>query len=287
MANLRDIRNRIISIENTEQITKAMKMVAASKLYKAQTKLNYVKTLYNNISLIIYSLIDKYELSHKVLENKDGTTTSLLVVIGSDKGLCGAFNNNLFRRVESFLKQKDPNKWLLLTIGRKAEIYFRRRGYSIIQSYSGFFDSLSYDHATNVVNYIYNQFISQNLSQVVLTYNHFFTVLRQEANFKSFLPLNINYKIKKNDILPLETYLIEPNPNQVLAQLFPIFLAYHFWNTIIESNTSEQAARVTAMDSAANNAKDLRSELKLLYNRVRQSAITTELTEIISGSVGT
>lgn len=290
MANLRDIRNRITSVNNTQQITKAMKMVAAAKLRKAQDRMTQTRPYANTLSSVIGRLIQGQELSHPLLRETNESKCSLVIVVGSDRGLCGGFNNNLFKEVELFIASnfeqgKETDGLSLITIGKKAIAYFGKRSYSIAAKHPGFFDNMEYELSSTLISEVMEDFIDKEIDEVYLAYNEFKSVIAQNRKVEKILPL------KAEDLVLADTdnsvhsdYIYEPDQKAIIDELLPKHIKMQLWKAVLESNASEQGARMTAMDSATENAKDLERSLRLKYNQVRQSAITTEISEIVSGA---
>lgn len=289
MANLRDIRNRITSVNNTQQITKAMKMVAAAKLRKAQDRMVQTRPYANTLSKVIGRLIQGERMNHPLLRTVDEPKKSLLIVVGSDRGLCGGFNNNLFKEIESFVGKtfsaNHSEELELVTIGKKATAYFSKRGYKVTKSFPGFFDNLNYEDTANVINDAMNSFTSGVVDSVYLAYNEFKSVIAQTRKVDSLLPLNAEDLISNDQVNSVQSdYIYEPDQASIVSDLLPKHIRMQLWKAVLESNASEQGARMTAMDSATENAKDLERSLRLKYNQARQSAITTEISEIVSGA---
>jgi F-type H+-transporting ATPase subunit gamma len=290
MANLRDIRNRISSIENTQQITKAMKMVAAAKLRKAQQKIIATRPYAKKMRSVVSRLIDGVEAKNPLLRVPDETDRVLMIVVGSDRGLCGGFNNNLFKEVEAEIKDSYSNylesgKFDLITIGRKADGYFKKRKYNVVDSHIGFFDNLNYETTSSIMNDVREQFESEKYDKVLVAFNEFKTVISQNRLIEQVLPLDMDQFEEESTSKKIEIdYIYEPDGTTILNELLPVHLNMQLWRSVLESNASEQGARMAAMDNATENAKDLERDLRLKYNQVRQSAITTEISEIVSGA---
>lgn len=292
MANLRDIRNRISSVNNTQQITKAMKMVAAAKLRKAQERMTKTRPFASKIEEVAGRLVQYSEASNPVMKKPEEVKNVLFIVVGSDRGLCGGFNNNLFKEVEStihksFQKYIDNKALSVVTIGKKATGYFKKRKYDVIEGFPGFFDDIQYSATSAIMEKATEQFIEGQFDEVYIAYNEFKSVIAQNRKVQQVLPIDAE-KIagSKSDDASVQAidYLYEPNSQAILDRLLPLHLNMQLWRAVLESNASEQGARMTAMDSATENAKDLEKELKLKYNQARQSAITTEISEIVSGA---
>lgn len=291
MANLRDIRNRISSIQNTQQITKAMKMVAAAKLRKAQQRMTSTRPYSKKMSQVVSRLVSgQAELENDLLRKPEAIKRVLLIVVGSDRGLCGGFNNNLFRKVESVISEQYSRYRIqgnldLITIGKKATAYFPKRGYKVIQKYPGFFDDLNYEETSDIMEYATDHFIDGSYDKVLIAFNEFKTVISQNRLVEEVLPLKTEPFIENSEEASSDLdYIYEPDPVSILDKLLPVHLNMQLWRAVLESNASEQGARMAAMDNATENAKELEQDLRLEYNQARQSAITTEISEIVSGA---
>ncbi|MEX0609958.1 MAG: ATP synthase F1 subunit gamma [Balneolaceae bacterium] len=292
MANLRDIRNRITSVNNTQQITKAMKMVAAARLRKAQQRMTQTRPYASKIEEVAGRLVGNSGDSNPIMRSPDEVNKVLFIVVGSDRGLCGGFNNNLFKEVEIVLK-RDFSSFLesgnlsVLAIGKKATTYFKKRKYKVVDSQPGFFDNLEYETTSDIMEAATSQFIKGMYDGVYLAYNEFKSVIAQNRKVQQVLPID-SEKIASagsaNASKQAIDYIYEPNSEAILQKLLPLHLNMQLWRAVLESNASEQGARMTAMDSATENAKDLERDLRLKYNQARQSAITTEISEIVSGA---
>lgn len=292
MANLRDIRNRISSVNNTQQITKAMKMVAAAKLRKAQDRMIQTRPYASKIEEVAERLAKNSSATNPVTRKPEDVKNVLFIVVGSDRGLCGGFNNNLFKEVESRL-HKDfqdhlDNKTLsMVTIGKKASAHFKKRKYNVINSFPGFFDDIQYDATSRIMEAATAQFVDGDFDEVYIAFNEFKSVIAQNRKVQKVLPIDTEQIAKSdsdNASKQAIDYLYEPNSQAILDRLLPLHLNMQLWQAVLESNASEQGARMTAMDSATENAKELERDLRLEYNQARQSAITTEISEIVSGA---
>lgn len=292
MANLRDIRNRISSVNNTQQITKAMKMVAAAKLKKAQDRMTETRPFASKIEEVADRLAEYTTVSNPILRKPEEIDHILFIVIGSDRGLCGGFNNNLFKEVENrvhqdFSEYLNNDKLSMITIGKKATSHFSKRKYKVVDSYPGFFDDVQYDLTSAIMKGVMQNFIEEEYDEVFIAFNEFKSVIAQKRRVQKVLPIDteiIGNSDSDNENEQVIDYLYEPNSEEILERLLPLHLNMQLWRAVLESNASEQGARMTAMDSATENAKDLEKELRLKYNQARQSAITTEISEIVSGA---
>lgn len=291
MANLRDLRNRINSIKNTQQITKAMKMVAAAKLRKAQQRMTATRPYANKMSSVVTRLASGNSADNDLLRQPEEIKKILLIVVGSDKGLCGGFNNNLFRTVETHISEKlssfqENDKLSLITIGKKAGAYFTKRKYNVIDKHPGFFDDLNYKSTSKIMEIVTQQFAVGEFDKVQIAFNEFKTVIAQNRLVVNVLPFEMESEEKsaESGVHEFTEYIYEPDADTILEKLLPVHLNMQLWRAVLESNASEQGARMAAMDNATENAKELEEDLSLKYNQLRQSAITTEISEIVSGA---
>jgi len=291
MANLRDIRNRISSIKNTQKITRAMKMVAAAKLRKAQNRMNQNRPFSGKVENVVARLVDSASKGKPILRQPDSPQAVLFIVIGSDRGLCGGFNNNLFKEVEAEIQNSysqflDSGNLDVLAVGRKANGYFSKRRYNVIEKHDNFFDEIAYNPTSEIMKDVIGMFTNEEYDKVILCYNEFKTVIAQNRVIKPVLPIETDEIIdqkQEGEGKPTE-YIYEPDVDSILDDLLPLYLNMQLWTAVLESNAAEQGARMTAMDSATENAKELEEDLQLEYNQARQSAITTEISEIVSGA---
>ncbi|PKD45244.1 ATP synthase F1 subunit gamma [Rhodohalobacter barkolensis] len=290
MANLRDIRTRISSIENTQQITKAMKMVAAAKLRKAQQRIIATRPYAQKMRSVVSRLIAGAGSENPILRDPEEVESILMIVVGSDRGLCGGFNNNLFKLAEkdiadNYSEYQKNDRLDLITIGRKADGYFKKRKFKVVDSYIGFFDDLNYETTSSIMSEVTEKFIKGKYDKVLVAFNEFKSVITQNRLVDEILPLKTDqFEEENSSNLNEIDYIYEPDGQAILNQLLPVHLNMQLWRAVLESNASEQGARMTAMDNATENAKELKDELKLKYNQARQSAITTEISEIVSGA---
>ncbi|WP_440998686.1 ATP synthase F1 subunit gamma [Fodinibius sp. SL11] len=288
MANLRDIRNRIESIKNTQQITRAMKMVAAAKLRKAQDRITQTRPYASKMKEMVARLVRNSGDDNVLLRTPESTDNVLFIVVGSDRGLCGGFNNNLFKVVEKTIKKEyskyhESGNLSLICIGRQATKYFGKRNYEVIAEYPGFWDNIVFNKATEIMKSVVGDFKAGTYDEVKLAYNEFKSVIAQNRLVESVLPIDPSTLVEDEDISAKE-YIYEPDAENILQKLLPLHLNLQLWKAILESNAAEQGARMTAMDNATENAQEMKEDLQLEYNRARQSAITTEISEIISGA---
>jgi len=282
MPSLRKIIRRIKSVENTKQITAAMKMVAAAKLQKAQKMIystrNYADTLEDVLSQVVSR---RSIISHPLLrENK--TNKKLLVAIAADRGLCGGFNTNLNKTALKILtEKKEDEEYDLIVVGRKVRDFFRTRKIEYKKEYIGFFDRMTISHAEHITNDLIDLYLTGEYKEIILLYNKFKSMLVQEITQDIFLPIK-KIELKETDNKVDFTY--EGDEDEIIKMLLTETLKLKIWKVLLESYSSEQAARRTAMESATDNAEEMIKKLTITKNKIRQAIITTEITEIVGGA---
>ncbi len=267
-------------------------MVAAAKLRKAQDRMIQTRPFASKIEEVAGRLVESSQADNDLMRDPEEVNRVLFIIVGSDRGLCGGFNNNLFKEVTNRLKSDfqqhiDANTLSLVTIGKKATTHFTKRNYDIIKSYPGFFDNIDYEVVSSIMHEATEQFVAGEFDEVYIAFNEFKSVIAQERAIQKVLPIDTKDigKFESEDASKQAIdYLYEPNSQVILDRLLPLHLNMQLWRAVLESNASEQGARMTAMDSATENAKELERELRLKYNQARQSAITTEISEIVSGA---
>ena len=285
MASLKEVKSRILSVNSTQQITKAMKMVAAAKLRRAQDRVIQLRPYSDKLQTILNNLSSSSGSNSKLLEERK-INKVLLIVVGSDKGLCGSFNSSVIKYtnqlIESNYKKHYENKKLtILPIGKKMFDHYKKRNFLILDKFWSILKKSSYDDVTGISNFLMNEFILENYDKIDIIFNEFKNVAVQNTMTSTFLPVNEeNDDEDKNDT----NYIFEPNQKDILNKLIPKALTANLFKTILESNASEQGARMTAMSQATDNATELLKELKLSYNRSRQAASTKEILEIVGGA---
>ena len=287
MASLRDIRKRIRSVKNTRQITKAMKMVAAAKLRKAQDAIVAARPYANTLGAMIGELVAHAEpgsVSHPLLATRPVKRVDVLVVT-SDRGLAGGFNSNITRRVWRFFKESQANgvEVQLTTAGRKGGDFFRSRATPVRKDWPGVLAKVTYRGAADVAEELAERFVKGETDAVYLCYNEFLSAISQKVELTQLLPFPAAKSEGKADAVATE-YEYEPGRQEVLDRLVPQALNTRVYRAFLESVASEHGARMTAMESATKNAGEMISRLTLFYNRTRQAAITKELMEIVSGA---
>lgn len=299
MANLKEIRKRIVSVKNTQQITRAMRMVAAAKLRRAQESLLQGRPYALNLLRTIRRLSSSTQFdasTHPLMRKPKGQRT-LLVVLTSDRGLCGAFNANIIRKTERFLAENEDrlDSIDLAFIGRKAYDYFRRRSDNIQHYFRDVYEDLSMEAVGDTVApVLIQEFVDKKYDQIFLLYNEFKSVIAQTVVVEKLLPIAPEDDLglaEEGMIADLDLnadmagdYIYEPAPEQLLGHLLPLHISTQIFRALKESFAAEMGARMSAMESATNNANDLISSLTLAFNRARQAAITTEIIEIVSGA---
>jgi len=282
MANLKSIKKRIVSVKNTRQITAAMKMVSAAKLRRAQENVVAARPYAGKLAEVLDRLAQAQESDPSPLMVKRDTGRALLVVVTSDRGLCGGFNANLSKAAERFIKERSGEfkELSLMTIGRKGYEFLRNR-HTVRKHHGNIFSTLSYQTAALIAGEIIEGYLAEEYDQVYLIYNAFKSVMTQDITLEQLLP--IAPKADSSEEQAIE-YIYEPSKAALLDELLPKHIEVQVFKSLLESLASEHGARMTAMDSASKNATEMIGKLTLIYNRARQASITTELMEIISGS---
>ncbi len=287
MPSLQSLRRKIASVKNTQKITKAMKMVAAAKLKRAQDRILAARPYAHQLREVMGNLSERVNrASHPLLSRRDGNTLELLVVT-SDRGLCGAFNTNILRRAVEFLEeQKQQGKQVAVSlVGRKSIDFFKRRDWPIRQEWGGVFDRLSFEHALDIGQNVVSQYHAGTFDHLYVAYNEFKSVMQQEVIVEKLLPIESLPGSAREDKPSLGgSYLYEPDEGELLTTLLPKHFEIQTYRVLLESAAAEQAARMTAMDGATRNAGELIKKVTLFYNKTRQAAITKELMDIVGGA---
>jgi F-type H+-transporting ATPase subunit gamma len=286
MATLRDIQRRIRSVQSTQKITKAMKLVAASKFRRAQERILEARPYATKIGELVDGLVSRTagEETHPLLAARS-TGRKRLVVIAADKGLCGAFNSNILRESLRFIRGADEVSVTLVVVGKKARDFYRRRKFTVKSEMLGFFDRLAYSHAQELANGLMQDFLADEVDEVHLMYNEFRSVAVQRPVRRQLLPLGAS-GTDDDDAGdgPQEEYLYEPSPEAILASLLPRHVTTQVYRALMESAAGEYGARMTAMESASKNAREMINLLTIQYNKARQERITKELLDIVGGA---
>ena len=292
MPNLLDIRRRIKSVKNTQQITKAMKMVSAAKLKRAQDRVVTARPFANKMAEVLGELAKRTDENfHHPLLDLRGDERYLLVLITADKGLCGAFNTNLTKAAQAFMKDRPDKKVELLPIGRKGRDFFRNRHATIVGEFLGLTGKgrVEFSEALDVARYIIKLYSDDtSIDKVFLVFNEFKSVLSQRVVLEQLLPVSRatqdEAEAKSPQAGSLVDYIYEQPPAEMFGRLLPRLIETQIFRALLESVASEHGARMTAMDSASKNASELIDTLTLNMNRIRQAAITNEIIEVVSGA---
>jgi F-type H+-transporting ATPase subunit gamma len=286
MPSLIDIRRRVRATKSTQQITKAMKMVSSSKLRRAQERIVRSRPYAHEMLRVFNSLATRVDPStHPLLTDDPQAGRTLLIVISADRGLCGSFNTNVIKTTAQFVTEHpvEPGREVALAlVGRKGRDFFQRRGFDVRYEEVGLFQNVKWGHAQAIATTAIKEFLGPDVSSVYLVYNEFRSVISQRVVIERLLPIP---KLPSADA-PVDgvDYLFEPEPTQLLETLLPFHVAVQVNRALLESSAAEHAARMTAMDAATRNAKDMVDRLTLYMNKVRQAAITREIIEIVAGA---
>lgn len=284
MASLKSIKKRIVSVKNTRQITKAMKMVSAAKLRRAQENVVAARPYAGKLAEVLQRLARTQDADASPLLARRTPQRALVILVTSDRGLCGGFNANISKACERFIREKksEYSDISVMTIGRKGYEYIKARQ-SIRKNYTGILAGANYQTAALVAQEVIEGFLAEEYDEVFLMYNAFKSVMTQDVTIENILPVaQPEGDETEGEYVP--EYIYEPSKTELLNELLPKYIEVSMFKAMLESIASEHGARMTAMDSASKNANEMIAKLTLQYNRARQAAITTELMEIISGS---
>ena len=280
MPSLIDIRRRIRSVKNTQQITKAMKMVAAAKLRRAQERMFAARPYAAALRQVLTSVATRVEeLEHALLHAREERSV-LLVVVTADKGLAGAFNSNVIRAATNALREHNWQSVQIVPIGRKANDFFKRRTIPIRREPVQTIQALSLKTAQEIAKTLIEDFVTEKVDAVYVAYNEFKSIIAQRVVVERLLPIERAWDEVGTEV----DYLYEPGPEQILNELLPKHIEFQLYRILLESAAAEQGARMTAMEAATKNAADMIAHLTLTYNRIRQASITKEIIEIVSGA---
>jgi len=284
MATLRDIRRRIRSVESTQKITRAMKLVAAAKLRRAQERIMSARPYAVKMAELLSSLVRRAEgEAHPLLVRREAARKRL-VIITADKGLCGAFNSNILRASLAFLREQGETSVTLVVVGKKARDFYRRRPYQIKSEMLGFFDRLAYSHAQELAGGLMQEYLAGEVDEVHLMYNEFRSVAVQRVKREQLLPIEPAATPDGEGEAAAGDYIYEPSPEAILAALLPRHVTTQVYRALMESVAGEYGARMTAMEAATKNAKEMIGVLTIQYNKARQERITKELLDIVGGA---
>lgn len=282
MASLKEVKNRIGSVVSTQQITKAMKMVAAAKLRKSQDRILQMRPFAQKMNAILQNLSASGSDADAWYAKQTEVNRVLVVVVSSDRGLCGSFNSNVIKAANRLTQETYVGKQVtFLPIGKKAFEYFSKRNAPLVANYWNLFQGLNYDNVAQCAEFIMEAFRKGEYDRVEFVYNQFKNVATQILLVEQFLPVKPLAVTKKG---PDMDYIFQPNQAEILSGLVPKSLKVQLYKAVLDSNASENGARMTAMDKASENAGELLKELRLTYNRTRQAAITKEILEIVGGA---
>jgi F-type H+-transporting ATPase subunit gamma len=285
VATLRDIQRRIRSVQSTQKITRAMKLVAAAKLRRAQERILAARPYANKMAELLGNLVSGAEGgdgSHPLLEQREGPRRQI-VIITADRGLAGAFNSNVLRNSLAFVRASNATEVTLVVVGRKARDFYRRRPYTVKRDMVGFWDRLAYAHACELADYFMAQYLESQVDEVHLIYNEFRSVAVQRPVRQQLLPIP---KTEGGGQPAAESvdYIYEPGPEAILGDLLPRHVRMQVFRALMESLAGEYGARMTAMEAATKNAKEMIEVLTIQYNKARQEKITKELLDIVGGA---
>ncbi|HEX6098365.1 MAG TPA: ATP synthase F1 subunit gamma [Thermoanaerobaculia bacterium] len=281
-----DLRRRIRSVKNTQQITKAMKMVAAAKLRRAQERMMAARPYSAALRQVLASISTRVDVDqHPLLAQREQENKVLLLVVTADRGLAGAFNTNITRAAQNAIAEKGWGEVELLPIGRKALDFFKRRRWPIRRQATQVYQALSLETAREIAEALSADFLSGEFDAVYVIYNEFKSIIAQRVTLERLLPLQREWSSAQRQANePAIEYLYAPSPEAILSELLPKHIEFQLYRILLESAAAEQGARMTAMESATKNASEMISHLTLTYNRIRQASITKEIIEIVSGA---
>jgi F-type H+-transporting ATPase subunit gamma len=288
MPSLLDIRRRVRAVKSTQQITKAMKMVAASRLRRAQERIQAARPFAVEARRVISGLASRVDTSsHPLLDDRKTPLAggkALLIVVTADRGLCGSFNTNIIKAGSVFILENRARQVALGLVGRRGRDYFARRGFGVLYEQINFFGSLKFDHAKAIADMAIEAFTSGKVDSVHIVYNEFRSVMSQRVDVEQLLPIP-RAEIADDQPAGAQTdYLFEPSAEQMFARILPRHVEVQVFRALLESNAAFYAAQMTAMDAATRNSADMIDQLTLYMNKVRQAAITREIIEVVSGA---
>jgi F-type H+-transporting ATPase subunit gamma len=286
MASLKEVKSRITSVISTQQITKAMKMVAAAKLRKSQDRITQMRPYAKRLAHLFQNLSAAEQDAQAWYNQQREENRILIVVISSDRGLCGAFNSTIMKAAirlanEKYAAQQAQGNVTILPLGKKAFEFFGKKNLATVNDYWNIFQGLSFDHVAVIGDYLMKAFQNGQFDKIEIVYNEFKNVATQILRTEQFLPV---VQPAKSDNTPENDYIYQPNQAEIIIGLVPKSLKIQLYKAILDSNAAENGARMTAMDKATENAGELLKDLKLTYNRTRQAAITKEILEIVAGA---
>lgn len=289
MANLKEVRIRISSVQSTQQITKAMKMVSAAKLKRATNAIVQLRPYATKLKEILGNLSASLEGSSSPFIQEREPNKVLIVVVSSNRGLAGAFNMNVIKATNNLIAEKYSEQYKngnvsIVAIGKKSQDFYEKRNYNVIGNNNEVYTALTFENVTKITDSIMAGFEKGTFDKVELVYNRFKNAAVQIITTEQLLPLPKSEAVEEVKSAHLVDYILEPSQEQIVEQLIPKSIKIQLYKAVLDSHASEHGARMTSMDKATENAGDLLKALKLSYNQARQAAITTELTEIVSGA---
>lgn len=288
MANLKEIRGRIVSVNSTKQITSAMKMVSAAKLKRAQDAVVQMRPYANKLGEILSNLSGSLDATEGVYSSPREIKNVLIVAITSNRGLCGAFNNNVIKRTNQVIKEHEGKQNIaVISIGKKSAEFYKHSPYNIKASdfpkhLNELYDDLSFANVSKVTENIMRHYVDQSIDKVILVYNKFKNAAVQELMSEQFLP--VLPPVKTEEKASNVEYIFEPNKKEIVEDLIPKSLKIQFYKALLDSFAAEHGARMTAMHKATDNATEMLRDLRIYYNKARQAAITNEILEIVAGA---
>jgi len=280
MANLKNLSERIKSVTSIQQVTKAMKMVAAAKVKKAQDKMEISRPYAKNTQELICRILPQITSTDISLVEKRNVQNVGMIIVTSDRGFAGSFNSSVIRLAEKEIEKIGKDKVQLFCLGKKASEYFSKRDYNVKETFFDFWKDMNYDTASNISKTFISAFENQDIDEVHVIYNRFKTLASQDLIMEKVLPVDFSADYNVTNY----NYDYEPGQKEIVSTLIPKHINVQMWQQLLESFSSEEAARMIAMDNATENAKEIIKELKLEFNKARQAAITTEMLEIVGGA---
>lgn len=282
MANLRDIKRKITSVKNTQKITSAMKMVSAAKMKKAQDAMDAAKPFATKITEVVSNIGKRVaEDAHPFLEVRETVQNIGVLVITSDRGLCGGFNTGVTKEFARFAEKYKGKSLKVFSVGKTGTNVLRKKGAEIVESYVDFSGKIVYDDAVSIGDLVTKAFLNGEIDELYVVYSKFKSVSIQIPTSKKIMPLAFDTEVVDEDSVD---YLYEPSPELLLEEILPKFINFSIYSALMESIAGEHSARMAAMDNATRNAGDLIDSLTLVYNKARQAAITTEILDIVNGA---
>lgn len=287
MPSLKEVRVRIDSVKSTQQITRAMKMVAASKLRKAQNAILKLRPYASRLNEILQNLSASLDNSEGIYSENRGSQKVLIIVIASNRGLCGGFNANVIKHANLLIQKKyqsqlEAGNVNIYCIGKKVVDFYKKRDYSIVGNNIEIYDDLSFENAIPMAEQFMNEFVAKKYDKIEFVYNQFKNATNQVLINEQFLPIAKDEETKADSFSV--DYILEPSKQEIVEKLIPKSLKIQFYKALLDSYASEHGARMTAMHKATDNAEDLINDLQLKYNKARQASITNEILEIVGGA---